>query len=157
MTEWEQSIHGLLNAFIWSLVSTVEHELILHHNNPNDAQNNLQFYKANTIYKEWPLGLILAPNFLTSCIMCQQHFKTPPGEVGFVVKCEPYCNFFFVMGQMGCWLMMMGWTDGTDSVPYWVTECAPLDENQNMLYFTENLNYLDKIMFSTIMLTFKTI
>ena len=33
--------------FIWSLVSTVEHEVILHHvgNNSNDAQNDVQFYK----------------------------------------------------------------------------------------------------------------
>ena len=53
------------------------------------------------------------------------------------------------------------WTDGADSAsdrisPYWVTECAPLDENQNISYFTENLDYMDKIMFSTIMLTFIT-
>ena len=41
----------------------------------------------------------------------------------------------------------------TESVPYWVTECAPLDENQHILYFTETLDYTDKIMFSTIMLT----
>ena len=42
------------------------------------------------------------------------------------------------------------WTDRADFVPsYWVIECVPLNENQNISYFTENLNYMGKIMLNS--------
>ena len=44
----------------------------------------------------------------------------------------------------------------TESAPDRVTECAPLDDSTTLFIFTENFNYLGKMMLSTMLSTFLT-